>query len=115
LVTGKIRRDDYRGRANLPILHRKETFLPPEHPLHDKFAKLTRQEEAAGLLDDTARIGFRLNWELNRYHPTQAAPHHSRMPASSRCAAPAAVPERCLAANICGRCCGRCPLSLHSC
>jgi len=63
LVTGKIRRDDYSTRANPPILHRKETFLPPEHPLHDKFAKLTRQEEHAGLLDDTARIGFRINWE----------------------------------------------------
>ena len=63
LITGKTRRDDYRGRANPPILHRKETFLPPDHPLHDKFAKLTRQEEAAGLLEDTARIGFRLNWE----------------------------------------------------
>ena len=63
LVTGKVRRDDYRSRANPPILHRKETFLPQEHPLHEKFAKLTRQEEAAGLLGDTARIGFRLNWE----------------------------------------------------
>ena len=63
LVTGKTRRDDYRSRANPPILHRKETFLPPEHPLRAKFAKLTRQEEAAGLLDDTARIGFRINWE----------------------------------------------------
>lgn len=28
LITGKTRRDDYRGRANPPILHRKETFLP---------------------------------------------------------------------------------------
>ncbi len=63
LVTGKIRRDDYRVRANPPILHRKETFLPTEHPLHGRFAKLTRQEEAAGLLEDAARIGFRLNWE----------------------------------------------------
>ncbi len=63
LITGKTRRDDYRGRPNPPILHRKETFLPPEHPLHGKFAKLTRQEEAAGLLEDTARIGFRINWE----------------------------------------------------
>jgi DNA phosphorothioation-associated putative methyltransferase len=63
LVTGKIRRDDYRTRANPPILHRKETFLPPEHPLHGKFSKLTRQEEAAGLLNDTSRIGFRLNWD----------------------------------------------------
>lgn len=63
LVTGKTRRDDYRNRANPPILHRKETFLPPEHPLHRKFYKLTRQEEAAGLLEDTARIGFSINWE----------------------------------------------------
>jgi DNA phosphorothioation-associated putative methyltransferase len=53
LVTGKTRRDEYRGRANPPILHRKETFLPPDHALHTKFSKLTRQEEAAGLLDDT--------------------------------------------------------------
>jgi hypothetical protein len=52
LVTGKTRRDDYRGRANPPVLHRKETFLPPDHPLHPKFAKLTRAEEAAGLLAD---------------------------------------------------------------
>ena len=63
LVTGKTRRDHYRGRANPPILHRKETFLPANHPLYGKFSKLTRQEEAAGLLEDTARIGFRLNWE----------------------------------------------------
>ena len=41
LITGKVRRDDYRTRANPPILHRKETFLPPDHPLHAKFAKLT--------------------------------------------------------------------------
>ena len=63
LVTGKTRRDDYRTRANPPILHRKETFLPPEHPLYVKFSQLTRQEEEAGLLEDTSRIGFRLNWE----------------------------------------------------
>ena len=63
LVTGKTRRDDYRARANPPVLHRKETFLPPEHLLYGKFSKLTRQEEEAGLLEDTSRIGFRLNWE----------------------------------------------------
>ncbi len=63
LVTGKTRRDDYRKRANPPILHRKETFLPPEHPLYRKFSKLTQQEETAGLLEDTARIGFSINWE----------------------------------------------------
>lgn len=63
LVTGKTRRDDYLARANPPILHRKETFLPREHPLYGKFSKLTQQEEAAGLLEDTARIGFSINWE----------------------------------------------------
>lgn len=63
LVTGKVRRDDYSGRANPPILHRKETLLPLDDPRRARFARLTRQEEAAGLLEDTARIGFRLNWE----------------------------------------------------
>ncbi len=63
LVTGKIRRDDYRGRENPPILHRKETFLPATDPRYAKFARLTREEENAGLLDETSRIGFRLNWE----------------------------------------------------
>ncbi len=33
LVTSKIRRADYRSRPNPPILHRKETFLPPGHVL----------------------------------------------------------------------------------
>lgn len=63
LVTGKVRRDDYRGRENPPILHRKETFLPATDPRHAKFARLTREEEKAGLLEETSRIGFRLNWE----------------------------------------------------
>jgi DNA phosphorothioation-associated putative methyltransferase len=63
LVTGKVRRDDYRGRENPPILHRKETFIPGHHPLHAKFARLTREEEKAGLLEETSRIGFRLNWQ----------------------------------------------------
>jgi hypothetical protein len=41
---------DYDQIANPPILHRKETFLHPAHPLHASFARLTRQEEKAGLL-----------------------------------------------------------------
>ena len=47
---------------NPPILHRKETFLHPAHPLHAKFARLTQQEEKAGLLDDPSRIGTRTAW-----------------------------------------------------
>jgi DNA phosphorothioation-associated putative methyltransferase len=63
LSTGKVRRDDYAGRANPPILHRKETFLPPQHEKAALFAQLTKAEEAAGLLANTSRIGFRLNWD----------------------------------------------------
>ena len=48
---------DYARSTNPPILHRKETFLPPGHPLLAKFARLTRQEEHHGLLDETASIG----------------------------------------------------------
>jgi DNA phosphorothioation-associated putative methyltransferase len=54
---------DYAGRANPPILHRKETFLLPEHPLFEKFARLTKQEEKSGLLSDTATIGTRSGWQ----------------------------------------------------
>jgi hypothetical protein len=53
---------DYYNSENPPILHRKETFLPKEHPLYEKFARLTRQEEKHGLLDDTPTIGTRNGW-----------------------------------------------------
>ena len=46
-----------------PILHRKESFLPPGHALVAKFARLTLQEEKHGLLDETATIGTREGWE----------------------------------------------------
>src|SRR5208337_141211 len=54
---------DYATSTNPPILHRKETFLPPGHPLVAKFARLTRQEEKHGLLDETASIGTRAGWQ----------------------------------------------------
>ena len=54
---------DYATSTNPPILHRKETVLPPGHELMAKFARLTRQEEKHGLLDDTATIGTREGWE----------------------------------------------------
>jgi hypothetical protein len=58
---------DYATSANPPVLHRKETFLPPGHPLHARVARLTRQEEEHGLLDDTATIGTRQGWQ-SRLH-----------------------------------------------
>lgn len=63
LAAGKARHTDYADNANPPILHRKETFLPTGHPLRGQFEKLTRAEEAAGLYEKTATIGFKLNWE----------------------------------------------------
>jgi DNA phosphorothioation-associated putative methyltransferase len=38
LATGQVRRDSYANRANPPILHRKETFLPPNHPSIERFS-----------------------------------------------------------------------------
>jgi hypothetical protein len=63
LVTGKARHTDYGDNVNPPILHRKETLLPLEHPRRAEFGALTRAEEEAGLYEDTTTIGFRLNWE----------------------------------------------------
>ena len=50
LVTGKIRREDYRPRANPPILHRKETFLPPEHPLRGNSPNSPGRKKSPGCL-----------------------------------------------------------------
>ncbi len=63
LVTNRIRRTNYAENLNPPILHRKELFLPVGHPHRDVFAALTAAEEAAGLYEETATIGFKLNWD----------------------------------------------------
>ena len=63
LRTRGARCSDYANNANPPVLHRKETFLPADHPLHAKFAWLTQQEEEHGLLDDTATIGTKEGWQ----------------------------------------------------
>ena len=67
LQTFRVRERDYSGSRNPPILHRKETFLAPDHPLHAKFARLTRQE-SKGLFDDTTCIGTRAGWEQALSH-----------------------------------------------
>jgi DNA phosphorothioation-associated putative methyltransferase len=54
---------DYDTSENPPILHRKETFVMPDYPDYEKFAKLTRQEEKWGLLDNTSTIGTRKGWQ----------------------------------------------------
>lgn len=62
-ASGKVRKYDYRESPNPPILHRKETLLPPYHPLAGEFRKLTAAEEAEGLYQNPRIIGFKLNWE----------------------------------------------------
>ena len=63
LAANKIRRTDYSGHSNTPILHRKELFLPAGHDRCAEFAALSSAEEAAGLYAETHTIGFKLNWE----------------------------------------------------
>jgi DNA phosphorothioation-associated putative methyltransferase len=63
LRTRRLECLDYSQSENAPILHRKEAFLHPAHPLHAKFAGLTRQEERHGLLEEAATIGTRSGWE----------------------------------------------------
>jgi hypothetical protein len=62
LRTRQVECYDYGASANPPVLHRKETFLHPEHEMREKFARLTIQEEKAGLLTDTSSIGTRDGW-----------------------------------------------------
>jgi DNA phosphorothioation-associated putative methyltransferase len=54
---------EYADSENPPILHRKETFLDPNHPLYSRFSKLTQQEEKHGLLDDAQSIGTKQAWQ----------------------------------------------------
>lgn len=63
LQSFRVRLNDFSTRENPPILHRKETFVGAEHPRRETFARLTRQEEKWGLLDDVRRIGTRAGWE----------------------------------------------------
>ncbi len=53
---------DYSGRENPPILHRKETFVPSDYSLREKFARLTLQEENHGLLNSNT-IGTQNGWQ----------------------------------------------------
>lgn len=57
-----IRVVDYAKRENPPILHRKELFVAEDYPGREEMAAITAAEEAAGLLEDTARIGTRDGW-----------------------------------------------------
>jgi len=55
---------DYSDWEDPPLLFRKEQFLHPEHPLRDRFARLTRQEEKRGLLGQIHDSESRSRWQM---------------------------------------------------
>jgi DNA phosphorothioation-associated putative methyltransferase len=63
LTTEEVTHRNYINTDNPPILHRKETFLTPDYPNYQKFAQLTHQQEALGLLDNSRNIGTQKAWE----------------------------------------------------
>jgi DNA phosphorothioation-associated putative methyltransferase len=63
LQTFHIRYRVYSDAKNPPILHRKEEFIAKDHPLWNKFAKLTQQEERRNLYTNPELIGTREGWQ----------------------------------------------------
>ncbi|MBD2069796.1 DNA phosphorothioation-associated putative methyltransferase [Leptolyngbya sp. FACHB-671] len=54
---------DYDPNDNPPLLHQKDSIVTADYPLYEKFAKLTRQEEGWGLLDDLRLIYDYRGWQ----------------------------------------------------
>lgn len=54
---------DYDPDDNPPVLHQKDLLVSPDYPCYEKFAKLSRQEEDWGLLEDWKRISDRRGWQ----------------------------------------------------
>ena len=55
---------DYRQARNAPILHRKELFVSDGYRGRARFARLTKQEQNAGLYDCKSDIGHQKQWRL---------------------------------------------------
>lgn len=58
-----LREANYNNSDNPPILHRRETFVSPQHPQLDFFKKFTDQGEEIGLYENSRTIGFKQSWE----------------------------------------------------
>lgn len=61
LVTERICVRQY--AFNLPVLHRKEMMIPKWHEFYKRFARLTKAEEKAGLLDRCYLVGRNDAWQ----------------------------------------------------
>ncbi len=53
---------DYDTDDDPPVLHQKDALVTSEYPFYEKFAKLTRQEEDWGLLDNWRSISHLSGW-----------------------------------------------------
>ena len=71
---------DFTKSTNPTIYHRKELFLSPEHPLYERFAKLSAQEDEAELLGSPA-IGRKTAWEALLAERGYRIEDHSLLPA----------------------------------
>ena len=58
-----VRYQDFDQEDNPPLIHRKDALVLPDYPHYAKFAKLTRQEEDWGLLEDPRSIRYIQGWE----------------------------------------------------
>jgi len=58
-----FRKTNYTKSQNPPILHRKETFLLPEHPSVPDFVEITKEGEGIGLYKNSKSIGFKKSWQ----------------------------------------------------
>ena len=58
-----VRKSSYEYSDNPPILHRKETFVKTDFPLHALFQEITAEGEEIGLYENHRSIGFKKNWE----------------------------------------------------
>jgi len=54
---------DYDPNDNPPLLHQKNLMVTADYPQYEKFAKLTRQEEGWGLLDNLRLIYDDRGWQ----------------------------------------------------
>jgi DNA phosphorothioation-associated putative methyltransferase len=54
---------DYNSDTDCPVLHCKESYVTPSYPHREKFAKLTHQEQAWGLLDNPGAISTHKKWQ----------------------------------------------------
>ncbi|ELS32767.1 MULTISPECIES: DNA phosphorothioation-associated putative methyltransferase [Pseudanabaena] len=59
----QVRYRDYHNSDNPPVIHCKDAYVLPDYPQYEKFAKLTKQEESWGLLEDLKNISYWLGWQ----------------------------------------------------